>query len=209
MSRAPRSEGVIWEFVISGDPVRAAFQRRSLEAVGRIASTASIEHLAEALAAPTDVGTLARVLGDSEALGAAVVSLDPLAPLIARNAAHRIELLQSSGGALTAGEVAELLGISRQAVDKRRRANGLLGVRQGGDWRYPRCQFDETRHEVIADLPRLLRALGASGPWVVLDLLLSPDDTLGGRTPLEILRDEGWTEALGRLVRIEQGDGFA
>ena len=40
-------------------------------------------------------------------------------------------------------------------------------------------------------------------------LLLTPDDALGGRTPLEILRREGWTEALARLVRIEQGDGFA
>ena len=207
MSRSRRSGSAT--VVISPDPVRAAFQRRSLAALDRIASTASIESLAAALAAPTDVGTLARVLGDNEAIGAAVVSLEPLAPLIARNAEHRVELLEAAGGTLTASEVAALLDVSRQAVDKRRRSNGLLGLRQGGDWHYPRCQFDEARHDVVADLPRFLRELKSASPWVALDLLVTPDDALGGRTPLEILRRDGWTEALARLVRIEHGDGFA
>ena len=208
-SRASAPGPVTFGFVISADPVRAAFQRRSLEALGRIASTASIESLAGALAAPTDVGRLARALGDSAAVGEAVVSLDPLAPLIARNAEHRAALLASAGGVLRASEVAALLGISRQGVDKRRRSGGLLGLRQGGDWRYPRCQIDEARHDVVADLPRFLRAMGTANPWVVLDLLLAPDDALGGKAPLDILRRDGWTEGLARLVRIEHGDGFA
>jgi hypothetical protein len=208
-SRSPASASTTVGFRISPDPVRAAFQRRSLEALHRIASTASVESLADALAAPTDIGTLARALSDNQAIGAAVVSLEPLAPLIARNAEHRTELLQAAGGTLNASEVAMLLGISRQAVDKRRRANGLLGLRQGGDWHYPRCQFDETRHDVIADLPRFLRELKSDSPWVVLDLLLAPDDALDGETPLEILRTQGWTQDIARLVRIEHGDGFA
>jgi hypothetical protein len=117
--------------------------------------------------------------------------------------------MQAAGGTLNASEVALLLGISRQAVDKRRRSHGLLGLRQGGDWHYPRCQFDEARHDVVADLPRFLRELKGASPWIVLDLLLAPDDTLEGRTPLAILREEGFTDALARLIRIEQGDGFA
>jgi len=196
-------------FMLSADPVRAAFQRRSLEALGRIAATAPLENLAEALAATTDVGTLARALGDNDVVGAAVMSLEPLAPLIARNAEHRYELLEAAGGTLNAPEVAQLLNLSRQAVDKRRRSNGLLALRQGGDWHYPRCQFDEARHDVVTDLPRFLKASKIDSPWVVLDLLLAPDDTLGGRTPLAVLRGEGWTEALARLLRIEHGDGFA
>jgi hypothetical protein len=51
--------------------------------------------------------------------------------------------------------------------------------------------------------------LKAASPWVVLDLSMAPDDTLGGRTPLDIMRADGWTEALVRLVPIEGGDGFA
>jgi hypothetical protein len=206
-SRRPGQASV--EFMINADPVRAAFQRRSLEALDRIASTAPIESLADALAASTDVGTLARALGDNAVVGAAVVSLEPLAPLIARNAEHRMELLEAAGGTLNAPEVALFLNVSRQAVDKRRRSQGLLALRQGGDWRYPRCQFNEAEHDVIADLPRFLKEAKISSPWVVLDLLLAPDDALNGKTPLEVLHTAGWTDALARILRIEHGDGFA
>ena len=208
-SGSRRSGSATLGFTLSADPVRAAFQRRSFEALDRIASTASIDSLSDALAAPTDVGTLARALGDSEAIGAAVVSLEPLAPLVARNAQHRLELIEAAGGVFRVADVALLLNITRQAVDKRRRSSGLLGLRQGGDWLYPRCQFDEARHDVLAGLPRFLREAGQANPWVVLDLLLSADDALGGMTPLDLLRADGWTEALARLLRIERGDGFA
>ena len=198
-SRSHRSGPVTLGFTVSADPVRAAFQRRSIEALDRIASTASIEDLANALAATTDVGTLARALSDSEVIGAAVVSLEPLAPLVARNAEHRLALIEAAGGTLTASDVALLLDISRQAVDKRRRSNGLLGLRQGGDWLYPRCQFDEAQHDVIADLPRFLREAEITNPWVALDLLLSPDDALFGRTPLEMLRVR-WLDGRARAI---------
>ncbi len=196
-------------FMLSPDPVRAAFQRRSLDALNRIATQAPTESLVEALVAPTDVGALARILSDGEAIGPAVPLLDPLAPLIARNAEHRLELLERCGATLTAEQAGKLIGISRQAIDKRRRSGVLIGLRQGGSWHYPRCQFDEQRHEVIAGLPRLMEAMPKSSPWVVLDFLLAPDQTLDGRTPLEVLRAEGWTSHLDRLVRIERGDGFA
>lgn len=206
--RSKPKDTVTLGFMLSTEPVRAAFQRRSLDALNRIASQASTESLTEALAAATDVGALARVLGDSAVIGSAITELEPLAPLIARNAEHRLELLQAAGGTLAAEEAGTLLGISRQAVDKRRRARALLGLRQGGDWRYPRCQFAEPRHEAVAGLPQLLEAFSEAGPWVILDFLLAADESLGGKTPLETLRAEGWTDALDRLVRIERGDGF-
>ena len=137
------------------------------------------------------------------------IELEPLAPLIARNAEHRRELLAAARGALTAQEVGRFLGISRQAVDKRRRSRGLLALRQGRDWRYPRCQFTELPREVVAGLPRLLDGFSEAGPWVILDFLLAPDDTLGGKSPLETMQAEGWTDSLERLTRIENGDGFA
>lgn len=196
-------------FMLSTDPVRAAFQRRSMEALSRISTHASAESLADALAATTDVGTLARILGDVEVVGAAVAELEPLAPLIAKNAEHRLELLSEAGGTLSAEEVGALLGITRQAVDKRRRALGLLALRRGGDWRYPRVQFDEAAHTVVEGLSDVLRAFADAGPWVTLDFLLAPDDALDGLSPIQTLHDSGFTEALGRLLRIESGDGFA
>ena len=196
-------------FTLSTDPVRAAFQRRSMDALSRISTQASIESLTDALAATTDVGTLARVLGDADVLGTAVAALEPLAPLIARNAEHRLDLLGEIGGTLSAEEVGNLLGITRQAVDKRRRANGLLAFRRSGDWRYPRCQFDEEAHEVLEGISRIVHAFAGSGPWVTLDFLLTPDDAMDGQSPIEALRTKGWTEDLDRTLRIESGDGFA
>lgn len=208
-SRSKRKDGVTLGFTLSTDPVRAAFQRRSLGALSRIASQASTESLMEALSATTDVGALARILGDTAVTGSAISELEPLASLIARNAEHRAELLEAAGGTLTAAEVGAFLGITRQAVDKRRRAQALLGLRQGGDWRYPRCQFAESLHDVVAGLPKLLTAFADAGPWVTLDFLLAADETLGAETPLRVLRSQGWTDSLERLVRIERGDGFA
>jgi hypothetical protein len=207
MSRAASPETL--GFMLSTDPVRAAFQRRSMDALSRISTQASTESLADALAATTDVGTLARILSDADVVGAAVAALEPLAPLIARNAEHRLELLDEAGGTLSAEQVGDLLGITRQAVDKRRRAHALLAFRRGGDWRYPRCQFDEEAHDVLEGMSKVVQALAEAGPWVTLDFLLAPDDALDGESPREAMRAGGWSEDLERLLRIESGDGFA
>jgi len=133
----------------------------------------------------------------------------PLAPLIARDAKHRLEVLSEAGGTLSADEVGQILGITRQAVDKRRRMLGLLAIRRAGDWRYPRCQFNEDAHEVLEGMAKIVQAFAEAGPWVTLDFLLTPDDTLGGQSPIDILRVQGWTEGLDRLLRVESGDGYA
>jgi hypothetical protein len=193
----------------NADPLRAAFLRRSIDTITRIAAHADLKILSEALAASTGFGALARVLADTAPIEAALVDQDPLAPLVARNAEHRVQLLEAAGGALASTKVAQLLGVSRQAIEKRRRANTLLAVRIGGDWRYPRCQFDESEGTVVAGLSKLLDVFAEAGPWVALDFLLAPDEALGNETPMQRLRREGLTPELERLARIEQGDGFA
>jgi hypothetical protein len=162
--------------------------------------------LTDALAAPTDVGSLAQLLSRSEVVGSAVTDLDPLAPALARNVEHRQTLLTLAGGALSADEAGQILGITRQAVDKRRRSGTLLAVREGSDWRYPACQFDNG--EVVAGILDVVRGFGSASPWVALDFLLASDTALVGRTPLEALKAGDRDEVL-RLVRGIQGDGFA
>ena len=137
-----------------------------------------------------------------------MVEIEPLAPLIARNAEHRIELLAVAGGSLSSSEVAALrnqpAGGREEALSPR-----FLAVRQNGDWRYPRCQFDERRANSLTGLPQLVRAFAIAGPWAGLDFLLAPDATLGGESPLQVLRRDGMTAALERLLRTTEGDGFA
>jgi hypothetical protein len=85
-----------------------------------------------------------------------------------------------AGGTLSADEVGQILGITRQAVDKRRRAG----------------------------IPEVVRGFSSASPWVKLDLLLTPDTVLVGRTPLEALK-AGDSDEVVRLVHGLQGDAFA
>lgn len=190
--------------------LRDAFRKRALHALDYIAASASVDALARALEAPTDFGAVAVALGGG-AIPDAARELDPLADALARGAGERERLAALAGGLLSAVEAGRALGgISRQAVDKRRRADQLLAVRVGGDWRYPAVQIDADG-QVPPLLPIVLEEgvrIGLSG-WAMLDFLLAPDDALGGRSPLDVLR-HGGTDAVGvrRLLEAAKTDAF-
>jgi len=188
--------------------MREAFRRRAGQAIDQIAKSASVEVLAEALAASTDFGAVARALRDPAAFPAAV-PLDPLADALARGVVERERLAAMAHGLLSAEEAGRILGgITRQAVDKRRRAGQLLAVRVANDWRYPAAQFGATG-EVAERLADVLHALAELSPWAVLDFLLTNDDALGGLSPLAALRRGGRRadEAL-RIARAQKADVF-
>ncbi len=188
----------------SNEVVRDAFRRRAEHAVEHIARSATIEALGEALSAPTDFGAVARALGDPAAF-AASRPLDPLADAWARGAVERERLSVDAGGLLSAEEAGRALGgISRQAVDKRRRSLQLLGVRVASDWRYPAVQI-ERDGQVVPGLAAVLAGLATLGPWAQLGFLLAKDDALGGLTPLDALRQGG--TAADDVRRIVQGIG--
>jgi hypothetical protein len=191
------------------DPLRDTLRRRAAQAIERAARAASPEALAEALSAPTDAGALARLLAGAAASGA-IAELDPLADAIARGVEAREELIRRAGGLLSAAQAgAALGGISRQAVDKRRRAGQLLALSVGADWRYPAAQIgpDGT---VPQGLAAVLRGMADAGVWAMLDFVLTPDDALGGLTPLDALRRGGAAaEAVRRLVAAREADAYA
>lgn len=189
------------------ETVQDAFLARANTAIARLVARMPKEALVEALTAPTDVGAIARLLGRADLAGPAVADIDPLVPAIARGVEHRRALRAAAGGLLSAAEAGALLAISRQAVDKRRRAGSLLAVREGADWKYPACQFDTATGSVIAGVAEVVAGLEGQGPWVTLDFLLAADDALGGLSPIAALR-AGDVAAVLRLVRADAGDGF-
>lgn len=189
--------------------IRNAFIRRTMHAIERLAAQADEATLVAAMAAPTDVGTLARVLTDVGAIGPAVAEIDPDAVDLAQEIRHRESVVRRAGGMLSAEEAGRLLHISRQAVDKRRRSGALLAIRQGGDWFYPRAQFHE--HETVPGLTDVIRGFAPSGPWVTLEFLVTEDSALEGLTPRDALMRGGEMRPLVlTLVRgHESGEGFA
>ena len=176
-----------------------AFLKRSVKMLERVSSTASSEALESALSAPTDVGGLASLLSDLAPLGVDLAAVDPFAEAMARGAAIKRELLTSGGGGLTSSQVASALGITRQAVDKRRGRRALLAVPNGsGEYLYPACQF--TADGVIAGFAEVLRAFRIQNPWTQLSVLLAPTPALGGKTILEALKS-GVVETPAAIAR--------
>ena len=164
-----------------------AFLKRSVRMLERVSSTASTDALKSALSSPTDVGGLASLLSDLAPLGVDLSAVDPFAEAMARGAAIKRELLTSAGGGLTSSQVARALGITRQAVDKRRGRRALLAVPNGsGEYLYPACQF--TSDGVITGLEEVLRAFRMQSPWTQLSVLLAPAPALRGKTILDALK---------------------
>jgi hypothetical protein len=84
----------------------------------------------------------------------------------------------------TTGVCRLLGGVSRQAVEDRRRRQRLVALRtEEGAWVYPAFQFDDRNRPVpsiVAAFHRL--AGGRVGAWTAAAALLGPQPELGGRS---------------------------
>lgn len=96
--------------------------------------------------------------------------------------------LHEAGGAFELEQVQALLnGVSRQAIEKRVKEGSLLAVPGPSNRRrYPTVQF--TRDGLVPGLKEVQNALPTRNPWAVLNFFVRPDDRLGGRKPIDVLR---------------------
>lgn len=168
-------------------PERAALERAAIARVSRFVSEAvgraSTRVLERALAEPEVPEALADVMAG--VLLDDAVNGDWAAALL-RGAHVQSQLLEEAGGALSAQQVGDFLGIGRAAVDKRRRQGSLLGLKlPSGDIAYPAAQFGP--RDVLPGLAAVLGAFRLRDPWMQLDVLLARDEDAGGRTGFEAL----------------------
>jgi hypothetical protein len=103
----------------------------------------------------------------------------------------------------TTGFARVLGGVSRQAIDERRRRRTVLALRTAeGAWVYPAFQLDDHNH-VVPGLAEVLDRFHPTTPdaeWMVAAFLAAPQPGLGGRTIVEHLRDGGDKEAVVDLA---------
>ncbi len=98
---------------------------------------------------------------------------------------HRRQLLESS---LTAVQVAQLLGTSRQTPHDRVSSRTLLAIRDNGKLCFPSWQFDPAGSDsVIEGLPAILKALEISD-YAKLNWLTRINPYLDGQTPIQALK---------------------
>lgn len=121
---------------------------------------------------------------------------DPLLEAKLKGVQHKQELLNYQGKkALTSSEVAAVLGISRQAVDNRRKNNSLLGLSLGSrGYRYPAWQF--TNGSVLTGWTEVLSNMEHLDDWSKLIFMLTGDIRLGDKTPLECLKNAQTDEVI-------------
>lgn len=174
--RTARSESRAWTFTAT-DPRGRTVLRESFEAPPDVRRGAT-----------TGIGGVLAVL-QAASVQEFLREHDALAAARARGIKRQFELLSEEGGALGAQEVADLLGVSRQAVDLRRANGKLLAIDLGTRKNlYPRWQF--TDEGILAGLEETLAVLstGKHSPWACLRFFLSGNLRLDGDRPLDRLR---------------------
>jgi len=89
---------------------------------------------------------------------------------------------------LTASQVADILGTSRQTPHDRLESGSLLAVMDRGALRFPTWQFDaEGPNGAVRGLPEVIRALHVS-PLAKMSWLTRANPVFDGATPLDALR---------------------
>ena len=166
----------------------AAVRERVTRALWNLTGRVDRQALDDAAGAATDVGALVTLVTAPSAVEF-VTQDDPLANARLRWVRDRERLLHAEGEPLKTREVAQLLGISRQAVAKARKDGRIIGLPVGpGRYLYPSWQFGPSGP--VNGLRDLQRALdeGEAGPWTLTAFVLAPNSRLDGESPLEVLR---------------------
>ncbi|MBV9878528.1 MAG: hypothetical protein JO025_27595 [Verrucomicrobia bacterium] len=127
--------------------------------------------------------------------------------VLARGALARKRLEQAEGGAVSAEEVADLLGLSRQGVDYLRKAKRMVAWRlTSGKWHYPVWQFQEGR--VRPGISECLQALPSDDPWSQMIFFLSPRESLSGRRPLDLILKGDVSRAIAVASRHQRHGAY-
>jgi hypothetical protein len=157
---------------------------------------------AKQLQSPGRLRILLELLADKE-----LPTSDPLAKARLRGALAMRELLSADGGAYSASDVAALLAISRQAVDKRRKAGQLLAValpKRG--LLYPAWQFGDSG--VVSGFVETLAHLADHDPWAQARFFVTGNHRCKGKRPIDLLR-AGTIDAVVAAARVFGEHGAA
>ena len=144
------------------------------QALGKVVSPEGIDPAAEALAE----SIVGRAFSRQERVQ---LEMDTLT----KHFLHRRQLLES---AISAPEVGQLLGTSRQTPHDRVSSQTLLAIKDNGKLCFPFWQFDpEGPDGVIDGLPAVLKALELSD-YGKLNWLTRANPYLDGQTPVQALK---------------------
>lgn len=170
-------------------PIRSAVLVRALNNITQTVELLDIESLEKIVSASSNLDVLLLLFEESVVLESKIpFNKDPLRSHRFKGIRAKNELLKKEGGVITSNQAAELLGISRQAVDKRRKQGNLLAVSFGRrGYFYPVWQFSEDG--VLPGFETVMNILKDYDPWMKMIFMLNANLRLNNRSPLEKLRE--------------------
>jgi len=184
---------------------RGAFVARALDALVDITEQVDESALLDAVGAPSSLAALLQVLERPDTLGK-IRLRDPLISARIRGLQAQEWMLGEHGGTLSAEQVGKALGITRQAVDQRRKKGALIGLQLGRHgYAYPSWQVGS--RGTLPGLAAVLDELRDETPWAQAAFFLASNVWLDGDTPLETLH-RGETERV-REAAHHLGDQVA
>jgi hypothetical protein len=124
--------------------------------------------------------------------------IKPLTAAFLRGAQVKRALLKAEGGVLSAQQLAEHLGITPQGVGKKRDRNQVFWLEVGDGYVYPAFQVGP--NGLLPGIREVLDAFQEEDPWARVNFMLTGDAPLGGRRPIDILR-EGDVVSVTRAAR--------
>jgi hypothetical protein len=186
-------------------PLTRVFMMRAINAVLSFTQL-SEDSIIDATKSPRDLDVLVKGL-----LASPIVedlkAVEPLAPSFIRGYEAKHKLIEEHGGTLSAEKVGEILGITRQAVEKRRQMGKLLALTIGRHgYRYPVWQFSESG--TLPGLEQVLGVLAAHDQWMQTAFFVSKNPRLNNRTPIEML-EGGEIERVCKVASVYGEHGGA
>ncbi|WP_048707556.1 hypothetical protein [Microvirga massiliensis] len=166
-----------------------AFVARGARALARIAQRMPRQRLIEAVGAETDTDLLFCSMQDAAAIGSEITPdhPDPLTAAFLRGAEMKRALLKAEGGVLSAQQLADHLGITPQGLGKKRDRNQVFWLEIGDGYAYPAFQVGPKG--LLPGIREVLDAFQEEDPWTRVNFMLTGDARLGGRRPIDVLRD--------------------
>jgi hypothetical protein len=189
-------------------PLKSAVLVRALNNITHTVELLDSESLEKIVSASSNLDVLLSLFEESVVLEAKIPFKEaPLQSSRFKGIQAKNELLKKEGGVITSRQAAEILGISRQAVDKRRKQGNLLAVSFGRrGYFYPVWQF--SREGILPGFEKVMSILGDYDPWMKMIFMLNANRRLGNRSPLEKLR-EGDLENVFKAAQAAGEQGAA
>ncbi|PLR39524.1 DNA-binding protein [Chimaeribacter californicus] len=113
--------------------------------------------------------------------------------------------IEQLGGVIKVGDVADILGISRQAVNLRVKGNKLIAFKKNSDHVFPLFQF--TEGGLLPHFEEVMKAMHSDiGPVARISFMTTPLAHPRGKskTPLEIMREDSSSEDISAMLRAAQ-----